>query len=153
MVVLCFLIHLNKLAQNSKKNLKKLHPLAYQKLLSLLMCNASFQFCGNNCGISRAFYLITSWLSGKESSCQAWDTGLIPGWGRSPGEGNGSPLQYSLREKSMDKESGGLQSMSCKESHTTEPLSTAQEQKRTPNEEKILSSVNAAGKTWCLHAE
>ena len=93
------------------------------------------------------------WFSGKESACNARNPGLIPGWGRSPGEGNGSPLQYSLREKSMDKESGGLQSMSCKESHTTEPLSTAQEQKRTPNEEKILSSVNAAGKTWCLHAE
>ena len=51
------------------------------------------------------------------------------------------------------EESGGLQSMSCKESHTTEQLSTAQQQKRTPNVEKILSSVNAAGKTWYLHAE
>ena len=32
-----------------------------------------------------------SWLSGKESTCQAGDTGLISGLGRSPGEGNGSP--------------------------------------------------------------
>ena len=31
------------------------------------------------------------------------DPGLIPGWGRSPGEGNGSPLQYSCLENSMDK--------------------------------------------------
>ena len=51
------------------------------------------------------------------------------------------------------EEPGGLQSMSCKESHTTKQLSTAQQQKRTPNEEKILSSVNAAGKPWYLHAE
>ena len=29
------------------------------------------------------------WLSGKESACQAVDVGSIPGWGRSPGEGNG----------------------------------------------------------------
>ena len=30
--------------------------------------------------------------------------GLIPGWGRSPGEGNGNPLQYSCLENSMDRE-------------------------------------------------
>ena len=30
------------------------------------------------------------WLTGKESACQPGDTGLIPGLGRSPGEGNGS---------------------------------------------------------------
>ena len=34
-------------------------------------------------------------LSGQESSCQAGDGGLIPGSGRSPGEGNANPLQYS----------------------------------------------------------
>ena len=31
------------------------------------------------------------------------DPGLIPGWGRSPGEGNGNPLQYSCLENSMDR--------------------------------------------------
>ena len=31
-----------------------------------------------------------------------WDPGLIPGMGRSPGEGNGNPVQYSCLEKSMD---------------------------------------------------
>ena len=34
------------------------------------------------------------WLSGKESTCNVGDPGLIPGLGRSPGEGNGNPLQY-----------------------------------------------------------
>ena len=43
------------------------------------------------------------WFSDKDSACNAGNPGLIPGWGRSPGEGNGSPLQYSLREKSMDR--------------------------------------------------
>ena len=33
---------------------------------------------------------------GKESSCNVGDLGLIPGSGRSPGEGHGNPLQYSL---------------------------------------------------------
>ena len=32
------------------------------------------------------------------------DIGSVPGWGRSPGEGNGNPLQYSCLEKSMDRE-------------------------------------------------
>ena len=39
----------------------------------------------------------------KESAGNAWDLGLIPGSGRSPGEGNGYPLQYSCLENSMDR--------------------------------------------------
>ena len=39
---------------------------------------------------------------GKESVCNAENLGSIPGLGRSPGEGNGNPLQYSCLEKSMD---------------------------------------------------
>ena len=39
---------------------------------------------------------------GKASSYNVGDPGLIPGSGRSPGEGNGSPFQYSCLEKSMD---------------------------------------------------
>ena len=38
----------------------------------------------------------------KESACNTGDLGLIPGLGRSPGEGKGSPLQYSGLENSMD---------------------------------------------------
>ena len=41
-------------------------------------------------------------LAGKESTCNAEDLDLIPGLGRSPGEGNGYPLQYSGLENSMD---------------------------------------------------
>ena len=37
-------------------------------------------------------------LDGKESTCNAGDPDLIPGLGRSPGEGNGNPLQYSCLE-------------------------------------------------------
>ena len=33
--------------------------------------------------------------AGNESACEAGDLALIPGWGRSPGEGKGYPLQYS----------------------------------------------------------
>ena len=41
---------------------------------------------------------------GKASACNAGDPGLIPGSGRSPGEGNGNPLQYSCLENPMDRE-------------------------------------------------
>ena len=40
--------------------------------------------------------------AGKESACSEGDPGLIPGLGRSPGEGKGYPLQYSDLENSMD---------------------------------------------------
>ena len=40
--------------------------------------------------------------AGKECACNAGDLGLIPGLGRSPGEGKGYPLQYSGLENSMD---------------------------------------------------
>ena len=39
---------------------------------------------------------------GKEPACSVGDLGLIPGFGRSPGEGKGYPVQYFGRENSMD---------------------------------------------------
>ena len=39
---------------------------------------------------------------GKESACSVGDPGSIPGSGRSPGEGNGNPLQYSCLENPVD---------------------------------------------------
>ena len=47
----------------------------------------------------------------KESACNARDPGSILGLGKSPGEGNGNPLQYSCLENPMDREAlgpGGL---------------------------------------------
>ena len=40
---------------------------------------------------------------GKESACNAGDPGLIPWFGRSPGGGNGNPLQYPCLENPMDR--------------------------------------------------
>jgi len=39
----------------------------------------------------------------KASAGGAKDAGLIPGWGRDPGRGHGSPLQYSCLENPMDR--------------------------------------------------
>ena len=47
----------------------------------------------------------------KESAFGAGDPGLIPGSGRSPGGGNGNPLQYSCLENTWAEEPGGLQSV------------------------------------------
>ena len=44
------------------------------------------------------------WLSGKESAYSAGDPGSILGSGRSPGEGNSNPFQYSCLENSMGRE-------------------------------------------------
>ena len=51
-----------------------------------------------------AFYALgfTDGLDGKESACNAGDLGLISGLGRSPGEGNCYPVQYSGMENSME---------------------------------------------------
>ena len=50
------------------------------------------------------FLLYTNGSSvGKESACSAEDLGSIPELGRSSGEGNGNPLQYSCLENLMDK--------------------------------------------------
>ena len=52
--------------------------------------------CKGNTGLPR-------WLNGKESACQAGDSGLIPGSGKSPGEGNSNPLRYSCFGDPMDR--------------------------------------------------
>ena len=49
--------------------------------------------------------------AGKESACSAGDLSSVPVSGRSPGEGNGNPLQYSCRRIPWTEEPGGLQSM------------------------------------------
>ena len=57
----------------------------------------------------------------KESACSAGDLGLIPGLGRSPGEGYGNPLQYSLLENPHGQGSlAGHSLWGSKKSVTTE---------------------------------
>ena len=65
---------------------------------------------------------------GKESSCNVGDLGSIPGSGRSPGEGNGNPLQYSCLENLHGQRSLAAYSpWGHRESDTTEWLSTARQ--------------------------
>ena len=55
----------------------------------------------------------------KNQPANAGDVGSVLGSGRSPGEGNGNPLQYSCWEIPWTEKPGGLQSMGHKESDTT----------------------------------
>ena len=52
----------------------------------------------------------------KESVCHAGDLGLIPGLGRSPGEGSGDPLQHSCLQNPMDRGAWGLTVMGSQRS-------------------------------------
>ena len=56
--------------------------------------------------VNKDTFGLPQWLSGKEYACKAGDTGdadSTPGLGRSPGEGNGNPLQCSCLENPMDR--------------------------------------------------
>ena len=57
---------------------------------------------------------------GKASACNVGDPGLIPGSGRSPGEGNGNPLQYSCLENPTDGGAWWAAVHGVTESETTE---------------------------------
>ena len=54
--------------------------------------------------------------NGKESTCNAGDLALIPGLGRSPGEGHGNPFQYSC----LENPHGQRSLAGCKDLDTTE---------------------------------
>ena len=67
-----------------------------EKTIGLMVKVSSVIYYLCNLGLPR-------WLSDKESTCQARDMGFIPGLERSPGEGNGNPLQYSCLGNPLDR--------------------------------------------------
>ena len=94
-----------KLYNYSKTNNQ--HNQVWEQVL-LIFGMLSFQFVGGEIQEQfKATCLCVLDFSGgsddKESACNAGDMGSIPGLGRSPGEGNGYPLQYFCLENSMDR--------------------------------------------------
>ena len=74
------------------------------------MQETPFRFLGQEEEIGRrdrlptpVFLGFSGGSDGKECACNAGDLGLIPGFGRSPGEGNSYPLQFSGLENSNSK--------------------------------------------------
>ena len=64
--------------------------------------------------IYKLLTIVVGFPGGSDSKASVYnvgDPGSIPGSRRSPGEGNGNPLQYSCLENSIDREPGGLQSV------------------------------------------
>ena len=59
---------------------------------------------------------------GKPTAYNVGDPGLIPGWGRSPGEGNGNPLQHSCLENPTDRGAWWATGHGVTESNTTEHI-------------------------------
>ena len=85
-------------------------------LFYCILSKANFVWPLSPWGLSRR-------LSGKKSAYQAGDTGSISGSGRSPGGGNGNPLQYSCLENPIDREAWwAILHWGSKESDTTERL-------------------------------
>ena len=83
---------------------------------TLAFCNGPHSVCGAYFSLylnKSTSYLKTNTATNK-SACTAGDLSWIPGLGRSPGEGNGYLLQYSVLE---------ISPLGCKESDTTERLS------------------------------
>ena len=74
-------------------NLSKVY-LCYGRCQNVPLFLMSFHLC--------IYIGIPPGSDGKVSACNTRDPGSIPGSGRSPGEGNGNPLQYSCLENSMD---------------------------------------------------
>ena len=62
----------------------------------------------------------------KTSACNAGDLGSIPGSGRSPGEGNDNPLQYSCLENPMDRGAWGATVHGVSRSNATELIGSVQ---------------------------
>ena len=63
-------------------------------------CIAKFRLKLKKVGKTTGFH---GGSDGKASACNSGDPGSIPGLGRSPGEGNGNPLQYSCLKSSMNR--------------------------------------------------
>ena len=77
---------------------------------------------------------------GKESACNTGDLSCIPGLGRSPGGGNGNPLQCCCLESLIGHSPRG-----CKESGMTESLSTAPEDSKDKEECKKFPEMDPCG--------
>jgi len=85
------------------------------------------------------------WISGKESACNAGDPGSVPGSGRSPGDGNGYPLQYSCLDNPMDRETWKAIIHGVAEIQTQLSTTTGEKNKlRCKNVKRILLQTKAA---------
>ena len=105
----------------------------------------------------RMYFWQTSFLGGteaKNSPANAGNTrdlGLIPGWGRSPGEGHRNPLQYSCQENSVNRGAWQITAHGVAMLYTIEPLSMharAHTHTHTHNRITFLYTWNAVNELY-----
>ena len=95
---------------------KLLEPFVFPLRVSVFCCTFTYSQC-RLLPVSSITLGLPWWLRDKAFACNVKDPGLIPGSGRSPGDGNGNPLQYCCLENSVGDNPWG-----CKELDTTEQL-------------------------------
>ena len=86
---------------------------------------------------------------GKESTCKEGDLGSVPRLGRSPGEGNGYPFQYSCLENSMDRGAWWTIVHGATESDMTELLIHTHQLASGPSHLILEGSVQVAQELEC----
>jgi len=94
-----------RITSTNSEKLKALSPRSgtrQRRPLSPLLFNSFGSSCHSSQRKKRNNKDFPGGSDGKASACNAGDLGLIPGSGRSPGEGNRNPRQYSCLENSMD---------------------------------------------------
>ena len=88
---------------------KILQSISFVPLFPSALLRISLDCLAHHIVINSTFLLgLPGGSDGKESACSAGDPGLISGLGRSCGEGNDNPLQYSYLENCRDRGAGGL---------------------------------------------
>ena len=122
-IKLCRILYKISCAFKKQHNIFVNSTVFRDRLISIQLCHNNgidvrssviyYELCGFHliCEISTIiysvyefpFYRLPSQLISKESACNAGDPGSVRGLQRSPGEGNGNPLQYSYVENSMDR--------------------------------------------------
>ena len=95
---------LDSVIDSMDMNLRKLHEIAEDRETGMLQSTWSQRVRHDLATKQLQWdYWASQWLSGKESTCSAGDAGSVPTVGRSSGEGNGNPLQYSCLWNFMDR--------------------------------------------------
>ena len=99
---LCGLWH-NLLTRSLVIGISGQHDLCLHMCVYVFVCMDRHILLSALTSILEYMWGFPSGSDGEESACNAGDLGSIPGSGRSPGEGNSYPLQYSCLENSMDR--------------------------------------------------
>ena len=87
-------------------------------------------------------------LDGKESACNVGDLSSTPGTGRSPGEGNGNPLQYSCLKNPTDR--GAWQAIAHRVAESQTQLSDFTHSLTLENKVSLYSIMLYPGRPFCI---